>query len=363
MTGVRESFRVQTDSTSRPDEVGLLRLATIGLKRWRLLLLVPFVAALIMAIVSFFVPSKFTATSTFVPEIRGQTRMPTGLGSLAGLASQFGVSVGADPSQSPRFYAKVAESREILERILLTRFLRPSANGSADSATLLVLFGVKGRDRSDSLYRGLKKLRRQLSVSVDNQTNVVTISVETSDGQLAASVTNKLVAQLNEFNSQVRRSQARERRIFVENRVTEGEKELRHAEQALKTFYERNRSWQQSPQLVYEEGRMRREVEIRQEVYVTLQREYETARIEEVNDVPLITVIDAAVRPAVRSWPKRAFLVILTGALAAIASFLWVAASEYLERVREEDQTEYGRFSTALNTARGQARQLFGKRS
>ena len=58
----------------------------------------------------------------------------------------------------------------------------------------------------------------------------------------------------------------------------------------------------------FEEGRIRRQVEIRQEVYLTLRREYETARIEEVNDVPIITVVDAAVPPVEKSWPKRAAL-------------------------------------------------------
>ena len=52
------------------------------------------------------------------------------------------------------------------------------------------------------------------------------------------------------------------------------------AEEQLRGFYERNRSWQQSPQLTFDEGRLRRQVEIRQEVYLTLRREYETARVE-----------------------------------------------------------------------------------
>src|SRR2546430_10409083 len=87
--------------------------------------------------------------------------------------------------------------------------------------------------------------------------------------------------------------------------------ELRRAEEAVKTFYERNRGWQQAPELVFEEARLRRQVNIGQEVYLTLKREYETARIEEVNDTPVITVIDTAVPPERRTSPQRALPVIL----------------------------------------------------
>ena len=44
---------------------------------------------------------------------------------------------------------------------------------------------------------------------------------------------------------------------------------------------------------------------MRQELYVNLEREYESARIAEINDVPVITVIDAAVPPAWRAQPRR----------------------------------------------------------
>src|SRR5207302_3590136 len=121
---------------------------------------------------------------------------------------------------------------------------------------------------------------------------------------LAAAVANRFVAYLNDFNTKSRQSQARERRKFIEQRLADGEGELRTAEESLRTFYERNRSWQQSPQLVFEEGRLRRQVDLRQEVQRTLRREYETARIEEVNDTPVITVIEPATLPTQPSAPR-----------------------------------------------------------
>ena len=96
------------------------------------------------------------------PHLDRRALLTGGIGSLAG---QLGISFNADPSQSPRFYASVAKSRELLERILVSQYPDPRQEGTgsvADSATLLRILGVHGRDAADSLHRGVKKLRRRV---------------------------------------------------------------------------------------------------------------------------------------------------------------------------------------------------------
>jgi len=187
---------------------------------------------------------------------------------------------------------------------------------------------------------------------VDDQTSIVTLKVDAHYPVLAAAVANKFVEYLNAFNAQYRQSQARERRKFVEQRLADGQRELRDAEEDLRTFYERNRSWQQSPQLAFDEGRMRRQVEIRQEVYLTLRREFETARIEEVNDVPMITVVDAAVPPVDKSAPKRAFLVLIALVFGGVFGVFWAATAEYVHRMRNERKEVYQDFTRLLRNVK-----------
>ena len=289
--------------------------------------------------ISFLVPPTYTASTSFVPEVRSQGRLPA---ALAGLVSQFNISLGTDGSESPRFYADVAKSRKILDRLLLTRYADPRPTGGvADSITLLSILRPGGRNRGDSLERGAKKLSSLISVTVKTQTNIVTVSSESRYPDLAAAVANSLVTYLNEFNTQTRQSRARERRKFIEQRAAQGGGDLRDAEEALKRFYQAYRSWQQSPQLVFEEGRLRRQVEVRQELYLTLQREYETARIEEVNDTPVITVIDVANPPQRKSRPKRGVWTILALALGTISSTVWALGAEYLDHARSEHRSDY----------------------
>jgi tyrosine-protein kinase Etk/Wzc len=331
------------------DETSLLSLLNALLRRWRLVIGLPLVAALIVAVVSLLVPSTYTATTTFVPEARSQARLPAG---LAGLAGQFGLSIGSEATESPRFYADVVKSRELLERILLSQYEVQTSENHADSTTLLRMLNVKGRDAADSLHNGVKALAKLVSVRVYNPTNIVRINVNARHPALAAAVANRFVAYLNDFNTQTRQSRARERRKFIEQRLEDGETNLRDAETVLRVFYERNRSWQQSPQLVFDEGRLRRQVDIRQEVYLTLRREYETARIEEVNDTPVITVIDRATPPQERSKPKRTLLIALALVLGGMVAISWAVVAEYFDRAKRDDGEDYHEFAGLLQRAR-----------
>jgi uncharacterized protein involved in exopolysaccharide biosynthesis len=300
------------------------RRATIGF---------PLLVAVLTGIVTLLVTPTYTAITTFVPEASPQRVLPAG---LSGLASQFGISLGSEASKSPKFYAEVVRSRELIERVLLDKYADPrqKAQGARDSSTLLSIIAVAGQDSADRVYRGVKKLTSLISVTVNAQTNIVSLTVDSHYPELAAAVANRFVTYLNAFNAQYRQSQAREQRKFVEERLADGARQLRGAEEDLRTFYERNRSWQQSPQLTFEEGRLRRQVDVRQEVYLTLSREYEAARMQEVNDTPVITVIDAAIPPVRKSKPKRILLVTIALVCGVMIGAFWAAGAEYLIQAR-----------------------------
>jgi len=333
-------------------DISLVGALNTVLRRWRVAFGLPLLLAALTGLVSLVVRPTYTATTTFVPEVRSQNRLPSG---LVGLAGQLGVSIGADPSQSPRFYGDVVRSRELLERTLLSRYADPhppAGDGVADSATLLRILQVEGDNPADSLARGVKRLDELITVRVDAQTSIVRVTVDARYATLAAAVANRLVAYLNEFNTKKRQSQARERRRFSEERVAAADSELRRDEDAVKTFYERNRGWQQAPELVFEEARLRRQVTVSQELYLTLKREYETARIEEVNDTPVITVIDAAVAPQERSQPRPVLWMAVALLVGGMISVSWALAATYVERARGSAEPEYRELSGMLQGAR-----------
>lgn len=338
-------------------ELPLVEVLNTLLRHWRLFIGLPLLAAVITGAISLTLRPAYTAMATFVPENRNQNRLPA---AAAGLIGGLGINFGSQPTESPRFYADVVRSRELLERVLTSRYADPRAGaGVADSVTLLPMLGTGGRDRLDSLARGVEKLDDLITIRVDDQTSIVRVSVQTRYPALAADVANRIVEYVNDFNTRKRQSQARESRKFTEVRVAAADSELRHAEEAVKTFYERNRGWQQSPELTFAEARLRRQVEMGQQVYGSLKREFETARIDEVNGTPLITVIDRAIPPQERSGPKRTLLVVLATALAATIAALWAFGAEYLERARRDTQENYEEFRSLLERVRRDFRRMF----
>lgn len=327
------------------DEVSLLELASVLLKRWKLVAGLPLLAVLLAVAISFILPAKYTATSTFYPESESDGfSLPSGLEAFFG---QLGMSLpGMGGTESPDFYVDVLESRTLHDQLLLAEFADPRSESGADSLPLLDILGIGGDNQTERLEEGREQLEDATSIDVDLETGVVTVSVETRYPALSAAVTNMYIDLVNRFNTETRQSNARERRRFVEGQMGEAELELRRAEEELKTFLEQNRQFQGSPELTFQYERLQRQVTIEQEVFTTLRRAYEEARIQEVNDTPVITVIDRAVAPDEASSPKLVLNVVLAIVLGGVLAVFGAFGREFAERARVSDRAQYEEFTS-----------------
>jgi uncharacterized protein involved in exopolysaccharide biosynthesis len=339
------------------DRISVLELVNVLLRRRRLTLAFPVVAALVAAVISLVVKPQYTATASFVPEAESEELSLPG---LAGLAAQFGVAIplGAGAS-SPQFYADVLESRTLRDEILSASYQDPRSESPGDSATLLDLLKVKGKSEQQRLERGRKRLKKAVSISVDAETDIVRVSTETRYRQLSADVVNLYLSLLNRFNLETRQSNAQERRRFIETSLGESENELTAAEDELKSFLERNRQFQGSPELKFQYDRLERRVLIKQEVFTELRRQYEEARIQEVNDTPVITVIDQAVAPEDKSSPKRKLTVVLVFIAASVIGTFAALGREFVERARDQEDREVAEFSSEWEAMRSELRGIF----
>lgn len=237
----------------------------------------------------------YTTSVTFLPQGK---RPPA---NLASLALQLGVNMpsGMDAAQSPAFYADLVRSRVILSQL---------ADGSyplgADSTRRVWLADALevDDDRSAAWRRdeAMRELAREvLSVSSSPRTGVVQFAVVTTSAHLSYALSQEVLRAVSRFNQEIRQSQASAEREFTERRLQQARSELAAAESALEDFDRVNRV-AVSPTLALRRQRLEREVSLRTEVYTTLAQSYEQARIEEVRDTPVLTLIDApevAVRP------------------------------------------------------------------
>lgn len=166
-------------------------------------------------------------------------------------------------------------------------------------------------------------------------------------------VARRFVEVLNEFNLGTRQSQARQRRRFTGDRLRESQDSLARLEDALQVFLQTNRSFREAPALQARYDRLQRQISVYQELYTTLRREYEAARISEVNDTPLITVVERATVPLRRSAPNRGLMAVVGAMLGGFVALVWLLVVSSLGQLRTRRRADYERLVQASRTFLG----------
>jgi len=274
-------------------------------------------ATLASVVISFLLSTKYRAETTILPE-GGQAKMST-LGALADIAAMAGVS-GGDVKVT-RLYPTILASKTVLREVIYRKY---SVEGSVDSVNLIGFWGISTGSAAEDFDLALSKLRARFDVTMDFRTDVVTAVLDMESPGLASAVLNEAVKQLDKFLRETRRTNASEQRNWVESRLTEVKKDLTTSEEALKVFREKNRRVLDSPQLLLEQERLLRNIQMNSSIYVELTKQYELAKIEQIKNIPLVNVLDAALQPTVKSSPKRLVIVTSTFLLSIVVAIFGV---------------------------------------
>lgn len=255
----------------------------------------------IAAIFSFIMQPTYQAVTTVIPAAPGDR-----LGALSQISASLEdfAQQASSRGTSPAMYPEIVRSRRLLERVLAQEF-RPGTGSKSRSLIGLVQPGGKGLSRTEL---AVKKMRDKVDAVVDRRTSMLTIRVRDRSPELAAGIANALALLLQEFFIESSTLQASEQRKFIEGRLVATQSDLTRAEEQLRVFRERNLRIGNSPRLLLEEGRLTRGLREQDEIYLTLRRQYELAKIEERRDVPVLRVLDAAAIPAFRISPRRKFM-------------------------------------------------------
>lgn len=302
--------------------VTLEDLLIVARRIWRPALLGALLGVPLGALIGIVRPKSYVAQESFIAEQTRLSSLPSGLGALA---AQFGLDIPGDAGRSPQFYGELLGTSDLL-RALLDSAVPVGVGRSETIRELLIGSRDTSRIAND---RALRKLRKRLGASADARTSVVTLSVRAASPEVAERIATMLIDEVKYFNVSTRQLQAKERRMFLDGRVTDAYQALRSAEDSLRQFYERNRRFSEAPTLVFEESRRKREIELRQELYTTLSKELETARIQEVNDTPTITVVDQAFAPSKPSGPSVLVLGVIGFVIGAFAAGGWAALKPF----------------------------------
>lgn len=282
-----------TIADARPESGTFVGLIAMLLRHPRLLFVLPVAAALATGFLAMSRGPRYMARAELKPRAADNR-----LGNLAGLAAQLGVTAGSiGATDGVEYYAEVLRSNEILGDVVQSTFRfsrRRLGQSTGDSAhgTLADIWGIKAPSPEVRVAAAIRQLRASMVARPNLASGLLRLEVTARWPELAVQINRRLIQSLDSFNLRNRRSQAAAQRLFIEHRVTEARGELTGAENALVAFESRNRLLQ-SPGLSLERQRLQRRVEISQQVYLTLAQGYEQARIDEVRDTPVISVVDA----------------------------------------------------------------------
>ncbi|NNL29519.1 MAG: hypothetical protein HKO77_00780 [Gemmatimonadetes bacterium] len=272
------------------DEISLWEVLAVLLRRRGTIVLTTILVTALAIAVTLVRAEEFTTQAAFRPQ-----GTEASSSQLMALASQFGVNVpGGGEEASPAFYAELLASREILSRAAT----RPYDVDGVGTVLLKDLLEIEQDTEALRDAATINWLREEaVSVSTGRETGTVTVSVTTEWPDLSRGIADELLAEVAIFNLNTRQSQAAAERAFIEERVREAEAELEAAEGELRIFLEANRQWQDSPLLTFRQQALQREVTLRSSVLSTLVQSFEQARISEVRDTPVITVVQEPFLP------------------------------------------------------------------
>lgn len=320
--------------------LSVMRIAAVFLRYRRRILLTALAGAAIAAAIGLTKHRVYTALASFVPQGSSDN---SGLRTLAG---QFGIPVpSGGGGQSPDFYAALVTSPLILGPIAADSFATTEGDQRKELFSNLVDVNTTIPDlRAEMAERKLEKL---VVVEADKKAGVIKVRVTTRWRAVSLAIASRILQGVNDFNLHTRQSQAAAERRFTEQRIALAHDGLRAAENELQRFLEGNRQTG-APRIQFEMDRLQREVALQQQMVLTLSQALEDARLREVRDTPVITVIQNA---TVGVLPDKRGLGLLTvlGLLAGAAfGTLLAFASDFTRMTRTEQHPEAVSFYGAL---------------
>lgn len=376
-------------------ELGVMDMLIVAAERKNTIAKVTLAAMLLATVGVFFIPNRYTATTTVLPPQQSQSMaamLASQLGNLGPLASAAGKDLGLKNPND--MYIGLLKS-EIVKNAMIKRF------------DLMKVY----RDRRISDTRDDLE---DASKFVSTKEGFVSVSVEDKDRQRAAAMANAYVEELRKLTGHIAVTEAGQRRLFFEEQLNQTRNNLSSAEQAFKEVqqktgiiqlngqaeaiiesvvrlraqiaakevqlqamrsfateenpevslanqeligmraqleklerqqYSGNGNIQvpvgQIPEAGLEYARRLRDVKYNEQLFELLSKQYEAAKLDEARQGTVIQVIDPASEPDRKSSPHRAGLILLITILAMFLSIVWsllvgaiVRRPVYLQRMQ-----------------------------
>jgi uncharacterized protein involved in exopolysaccharide biosynthesis len=277
----------------------IMKIASRIILNWKKTLYIIIPITLLSGVYLFLQPNIYTAETSILPELEKNKML--GMLSSVDLASATGLSLGETPVS--KLYPLIIKSARVLHEVIYTKYKTEKFNDSVD---LIRFWKIEKKSEQENYEAALKRLRNNMDVTFDNKLGTLLLKTDMEEPKLAADVANEVTAQLDEYTRKKRKTGVTLQREFIEKRLQEVKDALKSSENILTNFRNKHRKIGDSPNLIVEEERLNRDVQINSTIYIELTKQVEIAKIEEIKNIPVINILDEARVPLQKSFPHRA---------------------------------------------------------
>ena len=207
---------------------------------------------------------------------------------------------------------------ELNDKSIISKFIQFFNNYfnsfSKDSQRILELEAI---EKLDSL------------IDVDEQNSgLIEVKVLMNEPKLAADVVNFISNYVIEYVSNEQKQFATKTKQYLENKMHIAKEELYESENKLTNFRTKYLLNLDTPDLQLERLRLIRNVDVNQEVFITMRKQFELSKIEESKARLFINILDSGQENIYKEHPKRFIIIISFLFLGLLTSFLYLILFE-----------------------------------
>ena len=358
------------DNNDDEKEIDLLELASKLWAQRKKLAVWSICGAVIGVIIAFSIPKEYTTTVKLAPEITDAKAGGEGLSVLASMSGFGSISsrvdavypqlypdvVGSVPFTTSLFDVEV-ETKEDGQKFTVRQFLEEETKAPWWGAVMGAPFKLIGMLRSSDDEEDpegkkvnnfqlsqdenklVEALNNRVSASVDQKTNVVTITVNMQDPLVSAILADTVVSRLQEYVTQYRTNKARKDLEYAETLNEEAKTEYYNAQQRYAEYLDSNQGLAlQRAQITRD--RLSNEASLAFNLYNLTAQKVQRAKAKVQETTPVYAIITPATVPVKASSPKKLMILVGFTFLAFVACAAWILFIQPLILERKEKAAE-----------------------
>ena len=312
------------------------------------------VAFVLAAVYALSLPNYYQCTVKLAPELGANAKSG---GSLAGLASSFGINLGGANSGadalSPTLYPDLMNSVDFKTSLFEVKVTREEDQKTftyfdylmneqkfpwwtAGMKAFFELFGSKEKDANATVdpfkltlaqANIVKMINKNVVCNVDKKTMVITINVTDQDALICATMADSVKTRLQKFITDYRTSKARVDLEYNKKVLKEAMAKYEEAREKYARFSDSHRDVSsQSAQTKLAD--LQNEMDLHQQIMQQVVAQMQQADMKVQQETPAFTTLQSATVPVLKAGPKRALMCLIFLFLAFLGTTVYILYKE-----------------------------------